>query len=624
MHDVHILPIFWLALLGISGASVADLSADFVIVGSGSAGSVTAGRLAAAGHSVIVLEAGPPTQSDLGGCAVPGNCPFMRGGDRNLTVFDVPLEWLEILLEPQYAKTYEWSFESHREGCLPSQARGVGGCGIHNAMIYIRGTPRDFTNDGPWGSMGWTWDRVLDAYKRTENNTDFGSSANDTYHSNAGPVQISSVHSDAYARTSGYWMDACTAVTNMSNGDFNGGVRNGCGHYQFLIRDGVRDSSAVSFLPPNQRAGGSGKITVRPYSHATRILFEHNSSGYPQAVGVEFLDLTRPTAAAAHKPKTMRVHANKEVVVSSGAANTPRLLLHSGIGDAASLNAAGIDVVSNLPAVGTGLMDGVYVIMQFAIPSSAHTPAWEHCVPTSSAQTPFCETAKALYAANRSGVYASPGLSSGAFLHSPYSIPAPSGDPDVQVTMHPWDKYQRNWTAAQRALMGENATILSFETSYNTAKSRGSVGLNSARPNDPLAPPLFNGPYLLEEDDILPLLWAIRMVRNITRAFSVPTVELVPGAVDSDDELRQYIRCGLPEFRPAGVECDAAPLVVNHLAGTARMAPATHGVVDGQLRVHGVQSLRVADASVFPSLPSGNSHASCMMVGERAAEFLLN
>jgi len=611
-----------------------DLSADYVIVGSGAAGSVTAGRLAQAGHSVLVLEAGPPTQSDLGGCSVQGNCPFMQGGERNLTIFDVPLEWLEILLQPHYKQEYEWQFKTDREGCLPSQARGVGGCGIHNAMIYIRGTPRDFTNDGLWGSMGWTWDRVLQAYLRTENNTDYGGGA-DPFHNKLGPVQISSVHHDAYARTSGYFMDACSSVTGTDNGDFNGVHRVGCGHYQFLIREGVRDSSAVSFLPPNQRAGGKGSITVRPYSFATRVLFERNSTGYPRAIGVEFVD-TRKSGGkpVPGKPHTLRrVYARREVVISTGAANTPRLLMHSGIGSAAAVHKAGVPLVSELPAVGGELMDGVYAIMQFAIPSSVKVPVWEHCVPTDVNSSPFCQLQKKLYSQNRSGVYASPGLSSGAFLHSPYSTPAPSGDPDIQLTFHPWDKYSRAWTSAQRALAGANATIFSIEVSYNAAKSRGSVLLNKDDPVDPMAPSLFTGPYLLEEEDVRPLLWSLRMLRNLTKAFAVPTIELVPGAAMDDDEaLEHYIRCGLTEFRPKGVVCDPSPLVVNHLAGTARMAvppsigsnASNSGVVDGELRVYGVANLRVADASVFPSLPSGNSHASCMMVGERAAEFLLN
>ena len=189
-----------------------DLEADYVVVGAGSAGSVAAGRLAAAGFHVLVLEAGTYTQEQLSGCTVPGNCPYMTGPDgRNLTVFDVPMEWLTILENENYAREYEWTIVSNRTGCLPSQARGVGGCGIHNAMIYIRGTPRDFANDGPWGVMGWTWDQVLDAYKRSENNTAFGGGA-DISHSKMGPVQISSVAPEARSTISDMFLDACSKV----------------------------------------------------------------------------------------------------------------------------------------------------------------------------------------------------------------------------------------------------------------------------------------------------------------------------------------------------------------------------------------------------------------------------
>ena len=165
--------------------------------------------------------------------------------------------------------------------------------------------------------------------------------------------------------------------------------------------------------------------------------------------------------------------------------------------------------------------------------------------------------------------------------------------------------------------------MISFEVSYNIAVSRGHVKLNPDDPTDPLAPPEFNGPYLNNASDAAPLIWASRFLRNLTRSFPHPVLELVPGAhVQTNEDLRHYIECGLPQFRPEGLEdCDPSPMIVNHLCGTARMAPApqsgtdlTSGVVDGELRVHGVQRLRVGDASIFPTLPSGNSHASCMVI----------
>ena len=131
-----------LPLLSFTSSAVdVDITSDYIIIGSGSAGSVTAGRLAAAGHDVLVLEAGGPTQSALGGCSVPGNCPFMRGNERNLTIFDVPLEWLQILLEPQYSDKYEWSFNTKRPGCLPSQADSLN----HNPDLILNVTTSEGT-----------------------------------------------------------------------------------------------------------------------------------------------------------------------------------------------------------------------------------------------------------------------------------------------------------------------------------------------------------------------------------------------------------------------------------------------------------------------------------------------
>ena len=139
-------------------------------------------------------------------------------------------------------------------------------------------------------------------------------------------------------------------------------MRWGCGDYQFLIRDGIRDSSAVAYLPPNQRAGGTGTITVRPYSLAVKIVTTKQSNGTPAAVGIEFVDVSQgePTSLSF-------AHAKREILVSGGTVNTPRLLKLSGIGSEKVLKAAGIPVVSDLPAVGKHLMDGVYVIMQVSI-----------------------------------------------------------------------------------------------------------------------------------------------------------------------------------------------------------------------------------------------------------------
>ena len=346
--------------------------------------------------------------------------------------------------------------------------------------------------------------------------------------------------------------------------------------------------------------------------------------------------------------------ARHEVIVTAGALNTPKLLLLSGLGEAQALRDAGVTPlpIPPLPAVGRNLMDGVYIIAQFDLgPDFGRfvdgQGPWGRCKPLGGgpvqprAVQRFCMEAAEAYAARRTGVFASPGLSVGAFLRSPWAE-ANGVEADVQLTFHPWDKFQRSWP--QRPLPSNVVTI---EVSNNHALGRGSVRLDSA---DPQKPPLVAGPYLRHVQDGKVLAWAMRELRGIMSLLggtgaqfgnstagnthvgmdggngSTTVTELLPGVdLQTDEELIEYARCGAAQFRPPNVTCDGSYLAVTHLGGTARMgANASEGVVDAQLRVHGVQGLRVADASVMPTLPSGNTHATCMAIGERAAQMLID
>ena len=194
--------------------------------------------------------------------------------------------------------------------------------------------------------------------------------------------------------------------------------------------------------------------------------------------------------------------------------------------------------------------------MQFVLHPPTGTKPWEHCWQDTA--TPFCSAARAMYARNGSGVYGSPGLSTGAFVYSPDAVPYPSGDPDIQITLHPWDKYARKWNDKQKELIGDTGVVISFKVSYNKAVSRGWTELNHIDPSNPLAPPHFEGPYLRNNTDAKPLIWAVHFLRNLTKSFGAPIQELVPGSdMVADQDIDTYIRCGLPQFRPAGLEsCD--------------------------------------------------------------------
>jgi choline dehydrogenase-like flavoprotein len=306
------------------------LTYDYIVVGGGSTGSVVAGRLGQAGYSVLVLEAGGPTQRSLGG----GSDPILG----EWTIFDVPLGWVQVRAQWPLSRPASWREEeqrirrrrivahSRRATCLrskrrpglgtilvgallwilarlppgrkrrrrphppllcrqvlsdhrwskefqwdvpadppPAIARGLGGCGIHNAMLYMRGRPEDFTS---WGE-GWSWDEVLPFYLRSEDNTEW---RNSSLHGTDGPVRVTGVSTDAISSS---FVHAAVKAGHASINDFNGPLRKGAGFYQFMIRDGVRDSAGAAYL------GGERQpptVVVKAHALATRLLFQGESS----------------------------------------------------------------------------------------------------------------------------------------------------------------------------------------------------------------------------------------------------------------------------------------------------------------------------------------------------------
>ena len=540
------------------------------------------------------------------------HCPYVAG--TNVSIFDVPLGWLEIVTQPFFIDRFEWKLQqSNTNTSLPRVARAVGGCGIHNAMIYMRGTKEDFQNGTVWAQHGWSWSTVFPFYKRSENNTDW---INNTWHSNNGPVQISKIPTKDRAGASLLFQQAALDAGIVFNEDFNGKERLGVGPYQFLIRRGVRDSTASAYLGP-LLATQHPLLDLQSETLVSRVLFGGETTTPAnttkrRATGVEYTD------AAGH---IRTVNATHAVILSAGAIGTPPLLQRSGIGNRTLLDLMGVrDVLVDNPAVGQGLLDGVFIKAQFALPEvmSEHD-VWDRCSPLDSTiKTTFCQVAALAYSQRQDGAYSMPGLSTGLFLQSPYvdrSVVNQSAD--VQVTFHPWDLFQRNWSHHSYPFPAPTPTqrIVTFEISNNHAKSQGSVQMGST---DPEVPNIIDSPYLKNRSDANALVWGLRQIRTIMAHLNA--TEVLPGAVfTTDQEIVDYAMCGVPWFRPKGVKsCDTSNLVVTHLGGTARIGK----VVDGSLRVFGVDALRIADASIMPSLPSGNTHATAMMIGERMSEML--
>ena len=531
------------------------MNADFVIVGAGSAGCTMAFRLGQAGASVIVIEHGG---SDAG--------PFIQ----------MP----GALSYPMNMATYDWGFqtepEPHLGGRRLATPRGkvIGGSSSINGMVYVRGHARDFDTWADLGAQGWSYADVLPYFKRMENWHGQDDAATDAaFRGQDGPLHItrgprSNPLFDAFiaaGRQAGY------PVTP----DYNGQSQEGFGAMEATIWKGRRWSAANAYLKPALKQGNVR--VVRAFAH--RVVIE---SG--RAVGVE----------VRRGGETIVIRAAREVVLAASSINTPKLLMLSGIGDAAHLADHGIPVVADRPGVGANLQDHLELYLQFAASQPVtlykHWNLWGKA--TIGAQWLF--TGRGLGASNQ--------FEACAFIRSKAGVEYP----DIQYHFLPIAVRYDGKAAAQ----GHG---FQAHTGPMRSRSRGAVTLRSS---DPAASPriLFN--YMSHPDDWTDFRRCIRLTREIfgQDAFK-PYLksEIQPGAaLQTDEQLDGFIRDHVES--------------AYHPCGTARMGRADdrNAVVDPECRVIGVDGLRVADSSIFPQVTNGNLNAPSIMVGEKAADHLLS
>jgi len=502
---------------------------DYIIVGAGSAGCVLANRLTANPHNtVILLEAG--------------------GSDTNPNIHD-PRAMPQLL-----GTALDWSYYTekqknlHERQILMNRGKVLGGSSSLNAMIYIRGNRRDFDHWNYLGNEGWSFDQVLPFFKKSEDNENGIS----RFHDVNGPLSVVNNHNPTPAARA--FVSAAAEVGFCANGwDFNGEQQeNGSGLYQYTItRDGKRCSSAVAFLHPVLERSN---LRLRTCVRVTRILFDKN-----RAIGVEYLQ--------GHD--RIQVYCQRDVILSAGSIDSPKLLLLSGIGSADRLHHLGIRCHLNLPGVGEGLWDHLALPVLFSARKLPRDPAM---------------VAEAgLFVHTRAGLqHSSPDLQ----YH--FQAGVPTGRPEQPL----------------------DASKIVFGAVLCAPMSRGWVRLRSANPLDP---PLIQPHYLSHDVEMRSHIEGIKLSRALanTRAFrEFVDQELAPGAAKTDAELQDYVR--------------ANATTIWHPAGTCRMGYHAAAVVDPQLRLHGVEGLRIADASVMPGIVAGNINAACIMIGEKAADLVLS
>jgi choline dehydrogenase-like flavoprotein len=454
-----------------------------------------------------------------------------------------------------------------------TQAKVIGGGSTINAQIYTRGNAADYDE---WahdhGARGWSYREVLPYFKRAENNQRF---ANE-YHGYGGPLGVSNPISP---------LPICEAFFQAGqqlgipfNPDFNGERQDGLGYYQLTQLDARRSSTSVAYLDP---VGGRPNLTVQLHSQTLRIVVENG-----RAVGVE--------VAAAGSNATQILRAEREVILACGAIGSPRLLLLSGIGPADHLREVGVPVVHDLPGVGANLQDhlDLFVIAEctgdhtYDKYNRPHYAAW----------------AGVQYLLFKRGPVASSLFETGGFWYADRS----ARSPDIQFHLGLGSGIEAG-VARMR-----NAGV-TLNTAYLRPRSRGTVRLGSA---DPRAAPLIDPNYWAEPRDRELALAGLRLARDIMRQPALQRFvlgERLPGpALQSDAELIDYA-C-------ANAKTD------HHPVGTCRMGPADDpaSVVTPDLRLVGLEGLRVADASVMPTVPSSNTNAPAIMVAEKAADHILS
>lgn len=527
---------------------------DYIVIGSGSAGGVVAGRLSESGkHKVLCLEAG-----DKG----PGYI-WTRPPAGTVFLIDNPAVNWRYFSEPHEST-------GNRPIYVP-RGKMIGGSSSINGTIYNRGQALDYDTWAQMGCRGWSYDDILPLLKKIER-TDVGS---DEYRGRSGPIRVTEA-----AKLSPFYdlfIESAKAVGIPHNADYSGATQDGVAMAQQTVHRGMRQSTATQYLAPARKRPN---FTILPGAEATTLLLEGK-----RCVGVRFLRNGVPEEA----------RAAREVIVSCGTANSPKLLELSGIGDPDVLREHGIEVRHALNGVGRNLRDHFAAIMKWQFDRPGISIArlgrgW-----------PLMREILR-YLVLRQGF-----ISQGIGTMRVFTGSRPGLDnPDIMMVVAP---YMMEMKSGEGRRMSPVEGFFMYTHPQRT-ESTGSIHIRSA---DPAAPPRIDFRFLETLTDRQKAVLAVRRAREIVGARPIADAiarELQPGPeVETDDEILDFIR--------------NAGQITHHMVGTCRMGHDALAVVDDRLRVHGIDGLRVADASIMPTIPSGNTSIPCMMVGEKCAEMVL-
>lgn len=502
---------------------------------------------------------------------------LLEGGGTDQTRFvRVPGMVSIIHTEPAIKKKFDWGYytvpQKHAANRKIPATRGkvLGGSSSINGMLFVRGHRANFDGWAADGAPGWGFDDVLSRYKRLE---DWEGGA-DAYRGAGGPIAVT--RQKALTGASLAFMDALAAASGTKIlADYNGEEQEGVSVFQQSVKDGVRFNSTEGYL---RNLPEAPNLEVMTGATVARVVLEGT-----RAVGVELIE-----------GKSRRVvRASREVVVAAGVFGTPQILMLSGIGPAAHLRELGIAVAADLP-VGDNLHDHLFVPMTFLAKSAVHRGTAMHFFAGMLAESIWGDSWFGRT------VFEPVGFLRTRFARGPA--------PDMQIHGLPWSYPSPNQDAPVRPVV-DGRPALTVMPTLIYPKSRGTVRLASA---DPTAAPLIDPAFLAEPDDAELLLDGVKLMRDVMARpdmAKVTTGELHPGSAFFDDAaMRREL--------PTRVHS------VYHGVGTCRMGSDERAVVDPKLRVRGIEGLRVADASIMPTITGGNTNAPSMLIGEMCADFV--
>ena len=467
---------------------------------------------------------------------------------------------------------HNWAFQTTpqpglggRRGYQP-RGKTLGGSSSINAMVYTRGHRSDYDGWAALGNAGWGYADVLPYFRRAEHNERIA----DEFHGRDGPLNVADPRSPSgFAEL---WLAAGEQQGMRRNADFNGADQEGIGYYQLTQKGGERWSAARAYLTPNLTRPN---LDVRTRAHATRVVFDDR-----RAVGVEYRQggISRT------------VRARRETILSAGALQSPQLLMLSGVGDAQALSTLGIPVVADLPAVGRNLRDHVDFVI-------AYESSRKDLIGFMPGDIVNAFRSAIRYHRDRQGIFTSNIAEAGGFLKTSPELAAP--DIQLHFCIGILESHGRRLHAKRG---------FSTHVCVLRPRSAGTLTLASA---DPLAAPLIDPGFYSDPDDLETMVKGFRIARGISESPLLDAHrgrEMFTAGVHTDDEIRAVLR--------------RRSDTIYHPVGTCRMGADGAAVVDPQLRVRGVEGLRVVDASIMPTLVAGNTNAPTIMVGERASDFI--